>query len=160
MTALDIGHSAENTDLKFSSLGERCVYLYLRFYADRKGRVRVSLTDLAEQLDCSRRTINDHVKSLLEKRLLTHQGHGRYRAHATPWSLRDVGRAYLSTLDTGDEFDTSTLFTLAFGEDGDWGSADPRLTETLNYAETLERAKILAFNEMTGTYTRIARTYI
>lgn len=156
MTAKDLVESAEADGIEFGSLGERCVYLLFRYHGDRKGIVRISLTEMAARLGVSRRTITDHVEALVVKRLMSRQGHGRYRIHAAPWSLRDVARAYRETLQEGDEWDGFTFAEMAFGERFSADSSDPRLDEALAYSQSLERAGLLVHDEITGL-TTVAR---
>lgn len=162
MTARDFVVSVEDDSLTFGKvdasgkvsdrgkLGERMVYLYMRYHADKKGILRMPLTEIAHRLETSRRTIMDHVESLLAKKLVTREGHGRYRVHAEPWSLRTFAKQMLDALQEGEIFDTSKLATMAYGESLDWASEDPRVEEVLEYAQRLERAGLIWSDEYTG----------
>lgn len=157
MTSRDVVLSMEADGLEFGSLSERLIYLYLRYHADRKGIFRLSLTELASQLNVNRQTVIKHIDALMKASLVTRQGHGRYRIHAAPWSIRDVAKGYLDSLQDGEEFDTSKLAVLAYGEHLDWSSDDPRTDELIEYAGKLERAGWLTMDEMTAVYYKAPR---
>lgn len=158
MTSKDMIDSAETDGLAFGSLGERCVYLLLRYHADKKGVVRISLTEMAARLSVSRRTVNDHVDGLMERRLLIREGHGRYRVHAEPWSPRDVARAYFKTLAPGDEWDILALEHRAYGRSlGDTGEDDERFKELIGYMDALIQGGFLAEGQ-NGSVVRTQKT--
>lgn len=160
MTSRDLVVSVEEGDAhRFSSMSEGYVYLYLRHHADKKGIFRLAMTELAAMLNVNRQTILKHVDTLMEKQLVTKQGHGRYRIHTDPWSFRDIVSAYLNTLDEGQEFDPSALFQAAYAEKPDWSSDDPRVDEVLTYANKLEQAGWLQHDPMTSTYTKLKRRH-
>ena len=151
MTSGDLVYSVEHTDqLKLGSLSERLVYLYLRYHADRKSVVRLSMSELASTLEVNRQTILKHVNTLMEKRLLTREGHGRYRVHSEPWSLRNYVQPMLAALNDGDVLDTSELARRAYGEALDWSSEDPRIEEVFQYTQRMERAGVVWHDELTG----------
>lgn len=163
MTSRDLVLSVEEGDAhRFSSMSEGYVYLYLRYHADKKGVFRLAMTELAAMLNVNRQTVLKHVETLMEKRLVARQGHGRYRVHAEPWSIREAARACLAELNEGDELLVSTLAKRAYGEDLDYGAAadDPREKELFEYLEKLEKAKMLRYDEMNGTYHRTGRMYL
>jgi DNA-binding transcriptional ArsR family regulator len=151
MTSRDAIASLEDTELEFGSLSERLIYLYLRFHADRKSVVRLSMAELAAQLGVNRQTVVKHVDALKERHLVTRQGHGRYRVHAEPWSLRNFAKAMLDELKDGDVFDVNEMARRAYGEPPDWAGDDPRAEEVLEYQLRLERAGIIWTDEYTGT---------
>lgn len=158
MTARDMVVSAEADDCAiFGSLSEHLVYLFMRLHADRNGVFRLSMTEFAAQHNVNRQTILKHVESLLAKQLVTRQGHGRYRVHAEPWSLRTVAGRYLDTLQAGDEFDTAVFGKLAYGESLPWGDNDPRTDAIIEYTEKLERAGRLTFGDRDGEYHKVGR---
>lgn len=158
MTSRDLVVSVEEGDAhRFSSMSEGYVYLYLRHHADKKGIFRLAMTELAAMLNVNRQTILKHVDTLMEKQLVTKQGHGRYRIHADPWSIRDVTKAYLDSLPEGANFDTTRLAEMAYGERLDWSSDDPRADELLEYCIKLERAGWLVADDITGDYTKAER---
>ena len=67
MTSGDLVYSVEHTDqLKLGSLSERLVYLYLRYHADKKSVVRLSMSELASTLEVNRQTILNRVAQLLD----------------------------------------------------------------------------------------------
>ena len=162
MTSRDLVVSVEEGDAhRFSSMSEGYVYLYLRYHADRKGVFRLAMTELASLLNVNRQTVLKHVETLMEKRLVARQGHGRYRIHPEPWSIREAARACLAELKEGDELSMSVLARRAYGEDLDWGSVDdPREKEVFDYLEKLEAARMLRYDEMNGTYHRTGRAYL
>jgi predicted ArsR family transcriptional regulator len=78
MTSTDLYVAMEEADSAwFGSLSERCIYHYLLFHADKKGVFRLAMTELASVLDVKRQTVQKHVDSLIEKRLVRRVGHGR-----------------------------------------------------------------------------------
>lgn len=138
MTGQDALRTLEDGDaLDFGSISERCIYLYLRFHADRKGVVRLAMSELAAILKVNRQTVLKHVEALVQRQLLRRIGHGRYRVFAEPWSVESVARQYVGSLEPGAEFDVQRLAVLAYGEENDldWEGDDPRIREldTMEY---------------------------
>lgn len=155
MTSRDAVLSLEDTELEFGSLSERLIYLYLRFHADRKGVVRLSMAELAAQLRVNRQTVVKHVDALQERHLVTRQGHGRYRVHAEPWSPKEVARAYFKSLAPGDEWDIVALEHRAYGRtllDTDEDYA--RSSELIEYLNALERGGFIREVGGNGTMVR------
>lgn len=154
MTAKDLIQSVDEGDAhRFTSMSEGYVYLYLRFHADKRGVFRLAMTELASMLNVNRQTVLKHVETLIQKRLVTREGHGRYHVHAEPFSLRDAAKAYRATLKPGDEWWTYEFAKIAYGIEFDAESTDPRLDEAMAYTQTLEQAGRLIWNEFTATYT-------
>lgn len=131
MTVKSLLEAIEHDDLPKMTLAERAVYLYLLRDADKNGALRLSQSDLGARLGVTRQTIVKHIDSLMEKRLVNHRGHGRYRVFTEPWSVESVARQYVAGLLPGAEFDVQRLAVLAYGEnnDLDWDGDDPRVRE-------------------------------
>lgn len=120
MTSRDLVVSVEDgPSTPFSSISERCVYLYLRFHADRHGVLRLAMTELAAMLGVNRQTILKHVDTLLAKRLIRRQGHGRYVVYGQPWSVQSEISAYLDSLKPGAEADPDVVSQALYGRSGD-----------------------------------------
>lgn len=116
MTSRDLVLSVEEGDaLKFDSISERCVYLYMRFHADRKGVFRLAMTELAAILNVNRQTVLKHVETLLTKHLLRRHGHGRYVVFANPWTLKAEVVALLDSLKPGDEVYPESICRSLYG---------------------------------------------
>lgn len=140
MTAHDLIRSVETTStLELDSLSERLVYLYLRYHADKKSIVRLSMSELAADLGVNRQTILKHIRSLLEKHLTTHIGHGRYRVHAEPWSMGVIFTGMLRELNDGDIFNLDDFCQRLYGERVSWSSDDPRADEIDRFLKIQER---------------------
>jgi hypothetical protein len=157
MTARDAIASLDDQGLEFGTLGEHLVYILLRYNADKRGIVRLSMSELAAQLRVNRQTVLKHTGALQERKLLTRQGHGRYRVHAAPWSLRDVARAYLDSLKVGEMWDPNEFARRLYGESVDWAGTDPRVEEVLAYQQKLETAGLLVYDEMSGDNRKAER---
>jgi len=56
MTSRDLILRLRKNAHQFSSMSEGYVYLYLRFYADKRGNFRLSMTELATMLNVNRQT--------------------------------------------------------------------------------------------------------
>lgn len=130
MTSRDLVLSVEEGDaLKFSSISERCVYLYMRFHADKRGVFRLAMTELAAILNVNRQTVLKHVETLLTKHLIRRQGHGRYVVFAQPWSLKAEVVAMLDSLKVGDEVDLDPICRSLYGRGRDQMFADVVCTD-------------------------------
>jgi DNA-binding transcriptional ArsR family regulator len=117
MTSTDLYVAMEEADSAwFGSLSERCIYHYLLFHADKKGVFRLAMTELASVLDVKRQTVQKHVDSLIEKRLVRRVGHGRYRVYREPWSLDAEVRAYLDSLKPGAVIDPTPICLSLWGK--------------------------------------------
>lgn len=153
MTAKALLDSWEADDLPHMTLGERLVYMELRYSADKRGTLRLSQSDLAAKLGVTRQAIVKHVDSLMAKRLVARVGHGRYTVMAAPRSMFDAAKAYRATLHPGDEWSAWDFAEVAFGVRLTADSDDPRLDEAMEYTETLRRAGRLHFDDLTSVYT-------
>lgn len=156
MTTKALLDSWEDESLPPMPLGERLVYMELRYAADKKGTLRLSQSDLAAKLGVTRQAIVKHVDSLMQKRLVARVGHGRYTVMAAPRSLFDAAKAYRARLAPGDEWWSWELAEEAFGVKIAVDSDDPRLDEAMEYTEMLQRAGRLHYDDATGIYTVVA----
>lgn len=158
LTSRDLVLSVEDGDaLKFDSISERCIYLYMRFHADKKGVFRLAMTELASILNVNRQTVLKHVETLIAKRLVRKIGHGRYAVYAEPWSLGGIAKRYMADLKEGAVFNLDVLSERAYGELIDHSSTDPRSDEMYNLLSKIERTGLLSFNEDTGEYFRTSK---
>lgn len=153
MTSKALIESWERDDLPKMLLGERLVYMEMRFLSDRKGTLRLSQTDLSAKLGVTRQAIVKHVDSLTEKRLVRRIGHGRYTVCADPYSLFDAAKDYRATLKPGDEWDAWDLAEIMWGIKFSADTMDPRINEALAYTEMLEKNGRLIYDEMTSVHT-------
>lgn len=153
MTAKALLDSWEDDELPQMPLGERLIYMEMRYAADKRGTIRLSQSDLAAKLGVTRQAIVKHVDSLMEKRLVSRTGHGRYTVMSAPRSLFDAAKAYRAKLKPGDEWSAWDLAAEAFGIEFAPDSTDQRLNEAMAYTETLQRAGRLHYDETTGVYT-------
>lgn len=137
----------------FTSISERCVYLYMRYHADKKGVFRLAMTELSTILNVNRQTVLKHVDTLMKSRLVSRSGHGRYIVRAAPMTLHDCAKKYRATLKPGDEWDAWDLAEIMWGEKFTADTMDPRINEALAYTEMLERNGRLIYDEMSSVYT-------
>ncbi len=145
MTVKSLLEAFEHDELPKLTLAERAVYLYLLRDADKNGALRLSQSDLGARLGVTRQTIVKHIDALIEKRLVSHRGHGRYRVFTAPWSVESVARQYVGSLEPGAEFDVQRLAVLAYGEENDldWEGDDPRIRELDSMEYRLEKDGLL-----------------
>lgn len=141
----------ESVDLPKMTLAERLVYIYLLRDSDKYGSLRLSQSDLGARLGVTRQTIVKHVDALTEKRLVTRQGHGRYRVFAEPWSVENVARRYVENLPPWAEFDVKQVAMLVYGEsnDLDWdsGEIDQRIRELDAVEYRLQTSGLLTMDD-------------
>ncbi len=124
MTSGALAASWERDDLPRMPLGERLVYMELRYLSDRKGTLRLSQSDLANKLGVTRQAIVKHVDALMAKKLVRRQGHGRYAVFAEPWSLDGEVVALLDSRKPGDEINPDPICRAIYGRGWDEMFAD------------------------------------
>lgn len=161
MTSRELVQSVEEGDaLKFDSISERCVYLYMRFHADKKGVFRLAMTELASLLNVNRQTVLKHVDTLMAKNLVKRTGHGRYVVYAAPMTLERVTLDYLKDLAEGETAlseDVERLFygdVLPYADSPGYDERGDAITEALM---ACNRRGLLLFNEYSGELTRTAK---
>lgn len=150
MTGQDVLRTLEEGDaLDFGSISERCIYLYLRHHADRRGVVRLAMSELAAMLKVNRQTVLKHVEALVQRNLVRRVGHGRYTIYGEPWSVEAIARRHIDSLAPGAEFRVELVAALAYGEsnDLDWNGDDPRVRELDSLEYRLQSAGLLTMDE-------------
>lgn len=160
MTSGALAASWERDDLPRMPLGERLVYMELRYLSDRKGTLRLSQSDLANKLGVTRQAIVKHVDALISKRLVKRVGHGRYAVYADPMSLERVTLDYIKGLAEGDKAlseDVERLFygdVLPYADSPGYDDRNDAITEALM---ACHRHGLLHFDEYTSDLTRTAK---
>lgn len=156
MTSRDLVVSVEEGDAtRFDSMSEGYVYLYMRHHADKKGVLRLAMTELAGMLGVNRQTILKHVDTLMAKRLVDREGHGRYRVFDAPRTIRDHAADYFASLKVGEEYDSGELYSRVYGRKADYNANDPDLDQVMDVAVELEQAGFLATDPNSFTMTKL-----
>lgn len=154
MTGQDVLRTLEEGDaLDFGSISERCIYLYLRYHADRRGVVRLAMSELAAMLKVNRQTVLKHVEALVQRNLARRVSHGRYKVYAEPWTLQGEIHDYLLSLKPGQAVEVDpvsrSVWGIAFQE------LDDRTMDTLLDAFEPFKGKLFRARDSDNEWLRI-----